>query len=58
MKDLLERLAIDRLTRGDAKVPRNWDSIKIYELLVSKGLAREVAQPNILIRQFTAMEST
>jgi len=55
-KTTLLKMALDRLTHGDAKPPRTWSSVKHYEQLVKQGLAVEIAQANPLIRQFSITE--
>lgn len=55
--ETLEAMALDRLTRGDARLPRTWSSIRTYERLVEKGLAKELDDPNPLLRVFTSTQT-
>ena len=55
--DVLEAMALDRLSHGDARLPRTWSTIRSYERLVAKGMARELDDPNPLLRVFTRIKS-
>lgn len=53
VSETLEKMALERLEVGAARLPRSWSSIKTYERLVERGLVREVEEPNPLLRRFT-----
>lgn len=53
VNETLEAMALDRLSKGQARLPRTWNSIRTYERLVEKGLAVEDADPNPLLRCFS-----
>jgi hypothetical protein len=57
VSDVLDAMALDRLSHGNARLPRTWSTIRSYERLVAKGLARELDDPNPLLRVFTLIKS-
>ena len=52
----LEEMALDRLRHGNARIPTTWHTVKTYERLVKKGLAKEIDDPNPLLRVFSLPE--
>lgn len=57
VNETLEALALDRLTKGAARIPRSWSSVRTYERLMEKGLVVERAEPNPLLRKFERADS-
>ena len=57
VSDVLDAMALDRLSHGNARLPRAWSTIRSYERLVAKGLAEELADPNPLLRVFRLVKS-
>jgi hypothetical protein len=55
--EVIERMMLDRLKHGNARLPRTWKTVRHYERLVVKGLAVEVDDPNPLLRVFASVKT-
>jgi hypothetical protein len=52
VNEVLEAFALKELQSRNVRIPRNWNSVRTYERLVEKGVARECEEPNPLLRSF------
>ena len=56
--ETLQAFALKRLQEeGDARIPRGWKTCGVYERLIERGVAVEIADPNPLLRRFAAVSN-